>query len=97
MLRRELLHLLALASAAGLPLDGRSAARSDPTALYEFPRFGNVGLLHFTDCHAQLLPVYYREPGVNIGVGTAVGRPPHVIGEAMLRRFGIASGPPKDH
>ncbi|MEO8627108.1 MAG: thiosulfohydrolase SoxB [Betaproteobacteria bacterium] len=97
MLRREFLRLLALASAAGLPLDGRSAARSDPTALYDFPRFGNVGLLHFTDCHAQLLPVYYREPGVNIGVGTAAGRPPHVVGEALLRRFGIACDTPQAH
>ncbi len=97
MLRREFLRLLALASAAGLSLDARGAARSDPTALYEFPRFGNVGLLHFTDCHAQLLPVYYREPGSSIGVGPAAGRPPHLVGDALLRRFGIAPGTPQAH
>ncbi len=46
-------------------------------------------LLHLTDCHAQLLPSYFREPSVNIGVGSARGQPPHLVGEALLKRFGI--------
>jgi S-sulfosulfanyl-L-cysteine sulfohydrolase len=49
-----------------------------------------VSLLHITDCHAQLRPIYFREPNVNIGVGTMAGRAPHVVGEAFLKRFGIA-------
>jgi sulfur-oxidizing protein SoxB len=56
------------------------------------PRFGNVHLLHFTDCHGQLLPTYFREPNVNLGLGDAAGRPPHLVSEAFLRYFGIAPG-----
>ena len=81
--------MLAAASAAGLALDTPVAGARDVDAFYRSPRFGNVHLLHFTDCHAQLLPTYYREPGVNLGVGDAAGRPPHLVGEALLKRFGI--------
>ncbi len=55
------------------------------------PRVGNVSFLHFTDCHAQLLPTRYREPSVNIGVGAAAGRPPHLVGEALLRYFRLGA------
>ncbi|HMA89118.1 MAG TPA: thiosulfohydrolase SoxB [Burkholderiales bacterium] len=90
MQRREFLRLLALAAAAGASLrPGASEARA-ADELYEVPRFGNVSLLHITDTHAQLLPVYFREPDVNIGVGAAAGHPPHLVGEAFLRQFGIA-------
>jgi sulfur-oxidizing protein SoxB len=51
-----------------------------------------VSLLHFTDCHAQLAPSFYREPSVNLGFGPALGRPPHLVGEALLKRFGIRPG-----
>ncbi len=51
--------------------------------------FSNVTLMHFTDCHAQLLPVYYREPAVNSGVGAAKGLPPHLVGRQFLDFFGI--------
>ena len=60
--------------------------------LYDVPKFGNVGLLHFTDCHAQLLPVHFREPSVNLGAGEAAGRPPHVVGESFLKRFDLPAG-----
>jgi sulfur-oxidizing protein SoxB len=56
-----------------------------------------VTLLHFTDCHAQLLPVHFREPDVNIGVGAGRGEPPHLVGAALLERFGIARGTPLAH
>jgi sulfur-oxidizing protein SoxB len=93
MTRREFLQLLAAAAAAGLPLDQRRALAGDvSSALYDLPSYGNVGLLHLTDCHAQLLPLYYREPSVNLGVGPASGKPPHLVGEALLRRFGIPPG-----
>jgi len=61
-------------------------------ALYDIPAFGNVSLLHFTDCHAQLLPIYYREPSINLGVGSSEGQVPHLVGDALLHRFGIAPG-----
>ena len=87
--RREFLQVLAAAAAAGLPLASRAAGDEK---IYDFPRFGNVSLLHFTDCHAQLLPVYFREPSTNIGVTGSANRPPHVVGEALLKMFRIRPG-----
>lgn len=65
--------------------------------LYEVPAFGNVSLLHFTDCHAQLLPIYYREPSINLGVGNAEGRVPHLVGVPLLERFAIQPGSRRAH
>jgi sulfur-oxidizing protein SoxB len=87
--RREFLEALAVAAAAGLSLDTRAA---DDDRLYDLPRFGNLTLLHFTDCHAQLEPVYFREPSTNIGVAGSTNRPPHIVGEALLRLFRIKPG-----
>ncbi|MCD6672765.1 MAG: thiosulfohydrolase SoxB [Burkholderiaceae bacterium] len=97
--RREFLRLLAAASAAGLSLPAGAAAPGSARAesFYDLAPFGNVSLLHFTDCHAQLLPVHFREPSVNLGVGDAVGRPPHLVGEALLKHFGIAPGSREAH
>jgi len=98
MNRREFLEVLAVAAASGLALDSRRAlARGDADALYGLPRFGNVSLLHFTDCHAQLLPVYYREPNINIGVGKLTGEAPHLVGEHLLKHFRIKAGSPEAH
>jgi sulfur-oxidizing protein SoxB len=47
--------------------------------------------MHFTDCHAQLLPVYFREPNVNIGIGDALNRPPHLVGHALLEHAGVSA------
>lgn len=95
--RREFLNIIALAGAAGLALPGRTAAGTriskptrEPSELYSMPPFGNVSLLHMTDCHAQLLPIYFREPSVNAGVGNSRGRAPHLVGEALLRRYRIS-------
>src|SRR6186713_493232 len=91
MNRREFLQVLAAAGAAGFPLASRGALDQGraAAAMYDVAPFGNVSLLHFTDCHAQLLPIYFREPSVNLGFGTAEGRPPHLVGEALLKHFGI--------
>ncbi|MGD7350066.1 thiosulfohydrolase SoxB, partial [Ralstonia pseudosolanacearum] len=89
MNRREFVQALAVAAAAGLHL---TDARAADTSLYDLPRFGNVHLLHFTDCHAQLLPIEYREPSVNLGVAQWTGQPPHLVGRALLERYGIAPG-----
>jgi sulfur-oxidizing protein SoxB len=91
--RREFLQLLSAAVAAGLPIASRDALAQQPAAaarMYEVPRFGNVHLLHFTDCHAQLKPIYFREPSVNLGFGEALGKAPHLVGEHLLKQFGIA-------
>ena len=92
MNRRELLQILGVAAAAELDFfSPRALASGDDDARYELPPFGNVSLLHFTDCHAQLNPIYFREPGVNIGVAAGLGKPPHLVGNALLAHFGIAA------
>jgi sulfur-oxidizing protein SoxB len=91
MNRREFLQLLAVAAAGGFVLDSRSV-RAQARGFYDVPRFGNVSLLHFTDCHAQLLPVYFREPSVNIGVADGNGRPPHLVGGHLLKHYKIGPG-----
>ena len=97
--RREFLHLLAIASASGFALDHQEALAASGTtsSLYDLPRFGNVHLLHMTDCHAQLKPIYFREPDVNIGVAESMGRAPHLVGEKLLKHFGIKPGSAEAH
>ncbi|MGB0466598.1 MAG: thiosulfohydrolase SoxB [Pontibacterium sp.] len=90
MSRREFAQLMGLAGAAGLLPTAGFAAQKQPAELYEVPNFGNVRLLHMTDCHAQLLPVYFREPNVNLGLGSAFGKAPHLVGDKLLNHFGIA-------
>ncbi len=98
MNRREFLQILAAASAAGFALDSRELlAAAGGGRLYDLPRFGNVHFLHFTDCHAQLLPIHFREPSVNLGVGAAAGKPPHLVGEPLLKAFGIRPKSLKAH
>jgi len=99
MNRREFLHAVAAAAAAGLPVDdARALDLSAGSAFYDgVAPFGNVGLLHFTDCHAQLMPMRYREPSFNLGIGAASGQPPHLVGEHLLKFFGIRSGTREAH
>jgi sulfur-oxidizing protein SoxB len=92
--KREFLQVLGAATAAGMGL-GRYADADAATAeqgLYDLPAFGNVSLLHMTDCHAQLLPVHFREPSVNLGVGPMSGQPPHLVGEHLLKMVGVRPG-----
>ena len=98
MNRREFLQILAAASAAGFALDARSVwAAGKGDSLYELKKFGNVHLLHFTDCHAQLMPIHFREPSVNLGIGGALGKAPHLVGEHLLKAFGIKPGSIEAH
>ncbi len=97
--KREFMQVLGAASAAGLAL-GRYADASAQTAaegLYDVPKFGNVSFLHMTDCHAQLKPIYFREPSVNLGVGDMKGRLPHLVGEHLLKAVGVKAGTPTAH
>ncbi|MGB7421957.1 MAG: thiosulfohydrolase SoxB [Comamonas sp.] len=97
--KREFLQVLGAASAAGMSL-GRHVNASAATAaegLYDIPKFGTVSLLHMTDCHAQLMPIHFREPSVNLGVGDMKGRLPHLVGEHLLKAAGIKGGTPTAH
>ncbi|MET4044657.1 thiosulfohydrolase SoxB [Bradyrhizobium sp. RT6a] len=85
--RRDFLKNAGLAAASlSLP---RLARGAEAASIYDLERFGNARILHLTDTHAQLNPVYFREPSVNIGIGEMAGRPPHLVGRAFLDRFGI--------
>ncbi len=91
--RREFLQALAIASAGGMSLQSNFAqAQSSAKKFYELPKFGNLHFLHFTDCHAQLMPIYFREPNVNLGIGSQDGKVPHLVGEYLLKAYGIKPG-----
>jgi S-sulfosulfanyl-L-cysteine sulfohydrolase len=93
MNRREFLQILAVASAGGMALHAdQSLAQATASQFYDLPRFGNVHFLHFTDCHAQLKPIYFREPSVNLGFGSQFARTPHLVGENLLRAHNIQAG-----
>lgn len=96
--RREFLQATAAAglitSASGLGPLGRAAAQQRITQadITRFDELGTVTILHITDVHAQLVPLYFREPSVNLGVGEANGRPPHLTDAAFRAHFNIAAG-----
>ncbi|MEE9343859.1 MAG: 5'-nucleotidase C-terminal domain-containing protein [Gammaproteobacteria bacterium] len=72
------------ASVSNAVTSGKSA-----TDFYAVPKQGNARILHVTDVHGQLNPVYFREPNVNIGIGDAFGRPPHIVGKKLLQDAGL--------
>jgi len=92
MRRRELLHMMAMAGAVIGANGCTTGKRSESQDIYAASPFGQARLMHFTDCHAQLLPVYYREPNVNLGFGDAYAKPPHLVGDALLEYAGIPAG-----
>ena len=97
--KREFLQVLAAAGVAGMAL-GRHAQADAQTAqagLYDIAPFGQVSLLHMTDCHAQLKPIYFREPSVNMGIGSMRGQLPHLVGEHLLKAAGLKPGTPLAH
>jgi len=85
--RRDFLKLSGAAVLSGGIASGARAA--DSHSIYDVERFGNARILHLTDTHAQLQPVYFREPSTNIGIGDMAGKPPHLVAKAFLDRFGI--------
>ena len=107
--RREFLQMLAVASAAGINLETAQAgtgtqrvassvkANNASSNMYEVPQFGNVSILHMTDMHAQLKPVYFREPSINLGIGSMKGNPPHLVGDKFLDYFGLEPNTPAAH
>lgn len=97
--KREFLQVLGAGAVAGFGLGRWSEADAQTAgeAVYELPRFGNVSLLHMTDCHAQLLPVHFREPSVNLGVAGMKGQLPHLVGEHLLQVAKVPRGTPAAH
>jgi S-sulfosulfanyl-L-cysteine sulfohydrolase len=89
--RRDLIKLLAVAAGAGLPPRHLEAA-DGPARLLAFEPLGNVTLLHITDTHATLRPVFYREPDTLVGVGAERGRPPFLVGPELLRAHHLSPG-----
>ena len=81
-------------SGAWTALAARQGLMSE-SDLLAFPEFGNVTLVHLTDIHAQLKPIFFREPSINLGVGEAEGKPPHVTGKEFLDLYNIKSGSPE--
>lgn len=97
--KREFIQLLGAASVAGLQLNrfAHAATATAQKGLYDLAPFGNVSLLHMTDCHAQLMPIHFREPSVNMGVGAMQGQLPHLVGEHLLKAAGIRPGTAQAH
>src|SRR5690348_9193332 len=95
--RREFIQVAAATAALSAGVGSgltRAVAQQRLTEkeLLAFEPLGNVTLVHVTDIHGQLMPLYFREPSTNLGVGEAKGLPPHVTGKEFLARFGIAPG-----
>jgi sulfur-oxidizing protein SoxB len=101
--RRDFLQVSMAASAvygaSGFGNWGRLAAQQRLTQdeLLQFDAFGNVTLIHVTDIHAQLKPIYFREPEINLGVGDAFGHVPHITGADFRKLYGVADGSPSHY
>ena len=97
--KRDFLQVLSAASAAGMALSryANADAATAQQGLYDIAPFGNVSFLHMTDCHAQLKPTYFREPSVNLGLGSMRGQLPHLVGESLLKRAGLRPGSAQAH
>ncbi|MFT4792564.1 MAG: sulfur-oxidizing protein SoxB [Paracoccaceae bacterium] len=99
--RRDFLQTTIAASAiiggSGIGNWGRLSARQAMTEaqLLEFPTMGNVTVIHITDIHAQIKPLWFREPEINLGVGMAAGQPPHLTGQDFLKQFNMQTGTPE--
>ncbi len=90
--RRDFMQMVGLAAGSALFTPAALARGLKRGALMEFAPKGQLTLLHTTDSHAQLVPIYYREPDANIGVGEDRGQPPHLTGKTFLNRYGIKAG-----
>ena len=97
--KREFFQVLGAGTMAGMSLGTHVDADAATAAngLYDIEKFGNVSFLHMTDCHAQLKPIYFREPSVNLGVGSMKGNLPHLVGEHLLRTANIRPNTAQAH
>jgi len=101
--KREFLQVLGAAAVAGMGLARyeNADAQTAEAGLYDLPPLGRgagqVSFLHMTDCHAQLKPIYFREPSVNLGIGSMQGQLPHLVGETLLKKAGVPAGTQMAH
>jgi len=102
--RREFIQVMGMAAAAGMvpgcsksDSESKSTVGKSPEDIYNIPKFGNATIMHFTDCHAQLNPIHFREPNVNLGIGGSLGQPPHLVGDKLLNHFGIKANTLEAH
>jgi sulfur-oxidizing protein SoxB len=95
--KREFLQVLGAASVAGLAGGAQGRTEAFDRGFYDLPPFGQVSFLHMTDCHAQLLPMHFREPSINLGLGPFKGKLPHVVGESLLKATGVQGGSATAH
>lgn len=95
--RRDFVKLLAIAGGLGITDRNQLWAALQPEKLLEFEPLGNVTLLHMTDSHATLRPVYFREPDTLLGIGPEVGHPPFLTGDAFLDYYAIKRGTLESH
>ena len=97
--KREFMQVLGAGTMAGMGLGTYAEADAATAAngLYDIPKFGRVSFLHMTDCHAQLLPIHFREPNVNLGIGSMKGKLPHLVGEHLLKVAKVRPGSAEAH
>lgn len=76
---------------------GKTGQAAMPAGFYDLPMKGNARIFHITDVHGQLNPVHFREPNVNLGVGDAFGRPPHVVGNKLMKAMGMSLNSPESY
>ena len=97
--KREFLQVLGAGTMAGLGLSTWSDAEATAAeqGLYDLAPFGQVSFLHMTDCHAQLLPVHFREPSINMGIAGMNGKLPHLVGEHLLKFAKVRPGTAEAH
>jgi sulfur-oxidizing protein SoxB len=97
--KREFLQVLGAGTVAGmgLPANAQLDSQQAGERMYDVPRFGQVSLLHMTDCHAQLMPIHFREPSINMGIGSMYGKLPHLVGEHLLNVAKLPRGGPESY
>jgi sulfur-oxidizing protein SoxB len=95
--RRDLLQISLAAAGLGVSTRAMAQQRLAQEDLLRFEPVGQLTLIHIADLHAQLVPIHFREPSWNIGVGEARGQPPHLTGADLLQRYGLASGSAAAH
>jgi sulfur-oxidizing protein SoxB len=97
--KREFIQVMGAGTMAGMGMGAYAQASAATAAqgLYDIAPFGQVSFLHMTDCHAQLKPIYFREPSINLGVGSMQGHLPHLVGEHLLQVAKIRPGSAQAH
>ncbi len=97
--KREFMQVMGAGTMAGLSMGtyANADAATAANGLYDIAKFGNVSFLHMTDCHAQLKPIYFREPSINLGLGSMKGNLPHLVGEHLLKFANIRPGSSEAH